>query len=99
MERASEAEADDTELVKLKNRGDPRWLVNSQGQTFTLIDGPVEFQMGSPPSEPDRNAANELLHRRIIPRRFAIAAKEVTVAGYQKFVKDTPGLIMPSVTN
>ena len=85
-------EAADTELIKLKERGDRRWLVNSQGQTFTLIDGPVEFDMGSPPFEPDRNTVNELLHRRIIPRRFAIAAKEVTVAEYQKFVKENPGV-------
>jgi len=85
-------DAADTELIKLKDRGDRRWLVNSQGQTFALIDGPVEFRMGSPPTEPDRVAANELPHRRIIPRRFAIAAKEVTVQEYQEFVKENPGV-------
>ena len=57
-----------------------------------MIDGPVEFRMGSPPTEPDRIAANELPHRRIIPRRFAIAAREVTVEEYQEFVKDNPGV-------
>ena len=31
-----------------KDRGDRRWSVNSQGQTFALIEGPVEFRMGSP---------------------------------------------------
>ena len=31
-------------------------------------------------------------HRRVIPRRFAIAAKEVTVEQYQRFVKDQPGV-------
>ncbi len=81
------------ELPSLKDRGDRRWFVNSQGQTFTLIDGPVEFTMGSPPTEPDRNAGygHELPHRRIIPRRFAIAAKEVTVEQYWEFVKENPG--------
>ncbi len=26
-------------------------IVNSQGQTFAVIEGPVEFDMGSPPTE------------------------------------------------
>ncbi len=44
----------DAELSKLKDRGDRRWFVNSQGQTFAVIEGPLEFLMGSPPTEPDR---------------------------------------------
>ena len=83
-------EAADIELIKLKNPGDRRWLVNSLGQTFALIHGPVEFRMGSPVTEPDRYAGFELSHRRMIPRRFAISAKEVTVADSQKFVKENP---------
>ena len=57
------------ELSKLKDKdkGARRWFVNSQGQTFALIDGPVEFRMGSPPDEPDRDA-DETPHPRIIPR-------------------------------
>ena len=82
----------DAQLMKVKDWGDRRWFVNSQGQTFAVIDGPVEFRMGSPPTEPDRIAANEIPHRRIIPRRFAIAAKEVTVEEYQEFVKANPGV-------
>jgi formylglycine-generating enzyme required for sulfatase activity len=82
--------AADAALVQLKDRGDRRWMVNSQGQTFALIEGPVEFRMGSPATEPDRYARFELPHRRVIPRRFAIAAKEVTVADYQEFVKENP---------
>ena len=46
----------DAELMKLKDRGDRRWFVNSQGQTFAVIEGPVEFRMGSPPTETERNA-------------------------------------------
>jgi hypothetical protein len=30
--------------------GAPQWYVNSQGQTFVVIPGPVEFLMGSPKS-------------------------------------------------
>ena len=79
----------DNRLAKLefKARGPRRWYVNSQGQTFALIEGPVEFRMGSPASDPDRIAKNETPHRRLIPRSFAIAAKEVTVEQYQSFAR------------
>ena len=45
----------DAELMKLKDRGNRRWYVNSQGQTFAVIEGPVEFRMGSPPTETERS--------------------------------------------
>ena len=64
---------------RLKDRGERRWYVNGQGQTFAVIDGPVEFRMGSPPTEPERPPRTSPSPASIIPRRFAIAAKEVTV--------------------
>ena len=70
--------------------GEHRWYVNGQGQTFALIDGPVEFQMGSPPNEPGRSLDDETLHRQTIPRRLFIAAKEVTVEQFQQFVQADP---------
>ena len=84
--------AADSELMKLTHRGDRRWFLNSQGQTFAVIEGPVEFRMGSPLTEPDRSTWSEIPHRRIIPRQFAIAAYEVSVEQYQEFVKDNPGV-------
>ena len=45
--------------MKVKDWGDRRWFVNSQGQTFAVIEGPVEFDMGSPPTEPDRNSRRD----------------------------------------
>jgi formylglycine-generating enzyme required for sulfatase activity len=80
----------DAELMKLKERGDRRWYVNSQGQTFAVIEGPVEFRMGSPPSDPDRFPQDLMLHRMTIPRRFAIADREVSVEQYQRFVQSHP---------
>ena len=91
----------DAELSKLKDWGERRWYVNGQGQTFAVIEGPVEFRMGSPPTDRDRFAgnepprpmafprrlANEPPRRMAIPRRFAIAAKEVTVEQFQRFLK------------
>ncbi len=77
----------DAQLMKAKDRGDRRWFVNSQGQTFAVIEGPVEFRMGSPPTEPKRNETMEKPRRLVIPRRFAIAAKEVTIGQFQRFLK------------
>src|SRR5205085_10114075 len=54
---------------------------------FALVDGPVEFHMGSPPTEPERMAGNERPRRMLIPRRFAIAAREVTVEQFQRFLR------------
>jgi serine/threonine protein kinase/formylglycine-generating enzyme required for sulfatase activity len=79
----------DAELMKVKDRGERRWYVNSQRQTFAVIEGPVEFRMGSPQTETERYS-REILHRRIIPRRFAIAAQEVTIREYRAFVTDNP---------
>ena len=50
-----------------------------------MIEGPVEFRMGSPPTEPKRNVTMETPRRVVIPRRFAIAAKEVTIEQWQRF--------------
>jgi len=80
----------DAELMKLKDWGERRWYVNGQGQTYAVIEGPVEFRMGSPPTEPERIARNETPRRVVIPRRFAIADREVTVEQYQRFVKTNP---------
>ena len=73
-----------TELMTLKDLGDRRWYVNGQGQTFALIEGPVEFRMGSPETKP-YHFSDETLHTQQINRRFALATKEVTVDQYKKF--------------
>ena len=77
----------DAELQKLKDRGERRWYVNSEGQTLAVIEGSIEFSMGSPVSEPDRDSW-ETPHRQPINRRFAIATKEVTKEQYQRFLKE-----------
>jgi formylglycine-generating enzyme required for sulfatase activity len=41
--------------------------------------------MGSPPTEPKREVTIETPRRVVIPRRFAIAAKEVTIDQWQRF--------------
>jgi formylglycine-generating enzyme required for sulfatase activity/tetratricopeptide (TPR) repeat protein len=92
----------DGELSRLQDRGGRRWYVNGQGQTFALIDGPVELRMGSPPTDRERIGANERPHRVAIPRRFAIADREVTLAQFQRFLKthtESRLLVSPDVLN
>jgi serine/threonine protein kinase/formylglycine-generating enzyme required for sulfatase activity len=67
----------------------PRWYVNSQGQTMVIVPEPGVFVMGSPRSEAERFGGpadkEEMQHRRRIGRSFALASKEATVAQFQKF--------------
>jgi formylglycine-generating enzyme required for sulfatase activity len=69
----------------------PSWFVNGQGMTFTLIPGPVEFDMGSPASEKGHRLY-ETRHRRRIGRTYALATKAVTVAQWKQFLKERPGM-------
>lgn len=64
------------------------WFVNGQGHTLSVIPANAVFQMGSVPQTVGRNNHNETLHKRRIPRSFAIATHEVTVAQFQKFQPD-----------
>src|SRR5262249_6236492 len=67
----------------------PEWYVNGQGQTMVVIPGPVQFVMGSPPTEAGRYE-NETQHTRRINRTFPLSAKSVRVAKYQKSAKGDP---------
>jgi formylglycine-generating enzyme required for sulfatase activity len=80
----------ESKLSKVTHRGERRWYVNGQGQTFVVIDGPVEFSMGAPQTEPERVAEDQTPRRMSIPRRFALAAREVTVEQYQRFARTNP---------
>jgi len=71
-------------LAKGREKLPPQWYVNGVGQTLVLIPGPVDFLMGSPPTEAGRQFF-EAQHRKRIGRTFALAAKPVTVADYRRF--------------
>jgi formylglycine-generating enzyme required for sulfatase activity/tetratricopeptide (TPR) repeat protein len=81
-EKLNEADA---QLMKQKDWGGRRWFINGQGQSFAIIEGPVQFRMGSPPTEPKRHGTIETPRRVVIPRQFAIAAKEVNIEQWQRF--------------
>jgi len=63
--------------------GGPLWFVNGQGQTMSVIPGPAQFVMGSPPGELGREAS-ESQHTVRISRTFAIAAHAVTVGEFRR---------------
>ena len=66
------------ESLKSKTVPGNKWLVNSMGQTFVILDGPMKFQIGSPIDEPLRYEA-ERIHQRAIARSIFVAQKEVTL--------------------
>ena len=51
---------------------------------MVVIPGPVEFVMGSPPTEAGRHDY-EIQHKKRIGRTFALAAKPVTVEQFRHF--------------
>jgi formylglycine-generating enzyme required for sulfatase activity len=67
-----------------REKAPPQWYVNGQGQTMVVIPGPVEFRMGSPPTEKGRRV-EECQHQRRISRSFALAAKPVTKEQFWRF--------------
>ncbi len=69
-----------------------RWYVNGQGQTMGIVPGPVEFWMGLPRTEAEREGGAEgrieMRHYRRVGRTFALVAHEVTVEQFRKFRND-----------
>jgi serine/threonine protein kinase/formylglycine-generating enzyme required for sulfatase activity len=82
----------DAQLMKLKNWDQRQWFVNSLGQTFVVINGPVAFRMGSLPTETERTDFENGPQRMVIPRRYAIAAHEVSVREYEAFLREHPSI-------
>jgi eukaryotic-like serine/threonine-protein kinase len=79
---------DDKQRHALKANDKRRWFVNSQKQTFAIVEG-GEFVMGSPKWEAER-FPNEAQRRRRIGRRFAIATTEVTRDQFERFQRARP---------
>jgi formylglycine-generating enzyme required for sulfatase activity len=81
----------DTELAARVPGAPPAgrgWYVNGEGQTYAVVRGPVAFAMGSPVTEPGRVEGFEPPHRKVIPRTFAVATREVTTAQFLRFRPD-----------
>jgi len=85
---AEKLKNNEQQLQARKSNDKRRWFINTQKQTFVIVDG-GEFLMGSPQSEADR-FPNEPQHRRRIGRRFAIATTEVTKEQFGRFQTAQP---------
>lgn len=74
--------------------GRRNWYVNRDGQTMTIVRGPMEFAMGSPAYEagrmPASDSPDESLHLVRIPRSFALSSKEVTIGQFRRFLEANP---------
>src|SRR5262249_20134596 len=71
LKRWAPADAFEIEAERLQ-QGEPRtdrWYVSKAGHTMAIVAGPATFQMGAPPSDPDRQP-EEVFHLRSIPRSF-----------------------------
>jgi serine/threonine protein kinase/formylglycine-generating enzyme required for sulfatase activity len=73
------------------DRDGRHWFVNSQGQTFAVIDGPVEFTT-TPAAERLGGADAK---KAVIPYGFAIATKEVTARQLSEFAKHQKASTLP----
>jgi len=84
----------DREFARMPAAQQRGWYVTREGQTFTILRGPLQFRMGAPSDEPGRkpgpDSPDEPLRRVRIPRSFAIGTKEVTVAEFQRFLDANP---------
>jgi formylglycine-generating enzyme required for sulfatase activity/predicted Ser/Thr protein kinase len=80
---AGEVQRIDATLAAKESPVGFRWYVNSQGHTMAVVPEAVEYQMGSPESEPGRRPYEQRRLCRLRP--FAIATKEVTVQQFQAF--------------
>jgi eukaryotic-like serine/threonine-protein kinase len=79
--------SDDKQLRARKSNDKRQWYVNTQKQTFVIVDA-GEFLMGSQKSE--HRHFYESQHRRRIGQRFAISATEVTREQFGRFQAARP---------
>jgi serine/threonine protein kinase/formylglycine-generating enzyme required for sulfatase activity len=91
-------QADELDPIDKELAGQPPptgrgWYVNGQGQTYTIVRGPVEFLMGSTKASDPERAQDEVQHLRRIDHSFAIAAREVTLAEYGRFLDANPDIV------
>jgi formylglycine-generating enzyme required for sulfatase activity len=85
---AGELSAIDRGLCNPGVPSDRDWFINASGQTFAIVRGPVSFPMGTVPGTDRYAGADERPEERTIPRSFAIATREVSLADFRLFVKD-----------
>jgi serine/threonine protein kinase len=64
---------------------DRDWYVTGQGQTMTVVNGPVTFTAGSPETEPGRAPNERSITQSKIDYSFAVSAREITMEQFRQF--------------
>lgn len=77
------------EQLQAHNTKQRQWYVNTQGQTFAIVDG-GDFRMGSPQSDPNHQTVEMPEHPRHVGRRIAICTTPVTKEQFARFQRDRP---------
>jgi serine/threonine protein kinase/formylglycine-generating enzyme required for sulfatase activity len=88
--RVKEIEAIDRELASTSLPSNRGWFVNSQGQTYTLVRGPVSLRAGSNKKPGAGGVTDEPQYTIQIPRSFAVAACEVSRRDFERFLAKYP---------
>ncbi|MGA2258683.1 MAG: SUMF1/EgtB/PvdO family nonheme iron enzyme, partial [Thermoguttaceae bacterium] len=88
-ESDAQLHVDEKQLEARKTTDKRQWYVNTEGQTFVILNADKPFLMGSPEGEPDRQK-HEVPHQQRIGRTFAIASKIVTKAQFRHFQQANP---------
>ena len=81
--RIQSSEAESTKRLENAAGDAPGWYINGQGQTMVVIRGPVQFTMGSPISENERES-QEVQHEVRICRMFAVSSQTVTTDQFRR---------------
>ncbi|QDU82520.1 Serine/threonine-protein kinase PknB [Polystyrenella longa] len=58
------------------------WFVNKSGLTMVKLQAPIKFTSGSPLTEPQRDARDEMQYEETIEYSFAISSKEITMKNF-----------------
>ena len=85
----AQLQVDEKQLQDRKATDKRQWYVNTEGQTFIILNADKPFRMGSPNEEPKRRN-DEFAHQQRIGRKFAIACKIVTKAQFRHFQQANP---------
>jgi hypothetical protein len=88
-ERETDLESTERELASTGPAPGRNWYVISQGQTFSVINGPIEFEMGTRGDDPTASFNNRR-HKRRISRTFAIGLKELTFDQFDRYLVANP---------
>jgi formylglycine-generating enzyme required for sulfatase activity len=79
-----------THWLSIKPVNLPAGTLRSFGGTECLWCPPGQFMMGSPTSEPDRDADDEVQHEVVLTRGFFIAETECTQGQWEKVMGENP---------